>query len=107
MQLPESRFDGIFAKRLAVPCAQPGITEGSAGTVADTEGRAVSCFSSNPRGNNEEGFSRRIATLAFFDLDTCAITSPGRPFEEVGQLLPPAGLPRHKAAVARHRLRKG
>ena len=27
MQLPESRFDGIFAKRLAVPRAQPGITE--------------------------------------------------------------------------------
>jgi hypothetical protein len=52
-------------------------------------------FSSNPRGNNEEGFTDdRYA--CFFDLDTWRdyVTSAG--FEEVGHYYRPPGLPRHK-----------
>jgi hypothetical protein len=37
MQLPESRFHGVFCKRLAVPRTQPGNAEGSAGTAQDIE----------------------------------------------------------------------
>src|SRR6516162_11759049 len=52
-------------------------------------------FSSNPRGNNEEGLSDdRYA--CFFDLDTWRdyVTSAG--FVEVGHYYRPPGLPRHK-----------
>jgi len=50
-------------------------------------------FSSNPRGNNEEGFTDdRYA--CFFDLDTWRdyVTSAG--FEEVRHYYRPPGLPR-------------
>jgi hypothetical protein len=52
-------------------------------------------FSSNPRGNNEEGLSDgRYA--CFFDLETWRdyLTSAG--FEEVGHYYRPPGQPRHK-----------
>jgi hypothetical protein len=57
-------------------------------------------FSSNPRGNNEEGLSDdRYA--CFFDLDTWRdyVTSAG--FVEVGHYYRPPGLPRHKRRGSR------
>jgi hypothetical protein len=94
MQLPESRFDGIFANAslFHVPSQElPGVLLELFRTLRL---RGV-LFSSNPRGNNEEGFSDgRYA--CFFDFDTWRdyVTSAG--FVELHHYYRPPGLPRER-----------
>jgi Methyltransferase domain len=94
MQLPESRFDGVFANASLFHVPSQELPRVLLELFKTLKPRGV-LFSSNPRGNNEEGLSDdRYA--CFFDLDTWRdyVTSAG--FVEVGHYYRPPGLPRHK-----------
>ena len=68
MQLPESRFDGIFANASLFHVPSQELQRVLLELFQTLKPRGV-LFSSNPRGNNEEGFTDdRYA--CFFDLDT-------------------------------------
>src|SRR4029077_17125419 len=68
MQLPRGRFDGIFANASLFHVPSQELPRVLLQLSATLKARGV-LFSSNPRGNNEEGFSDgRYA--CFFDLDT-------------------------------------
>jgi SAM-dependent methyltransferase len=94
LDLPDARFDGIFAN--AVLFHVPGATLPRVlGELrAALKPRGV-LFSSNPRGNNEEGVTRgRFG--AFHDLAAWRryLTEAG--FEELAHYYRPAGLPREQ-----------
>lgn len=94
MRLPVSRFDGVFANAslFHVPSRElPTVLQELHKTLKP---RGV-LFASNPRGNNEEGFSDgRYA--CFFDLDTWRnyVTAAG--FVELDHYYRPPGLPRER-----------
>ena len=92
MRLPESRFDGIFANASLFHVPSQELPRVLLELFRTLKPRGV-LFSSNPRGNNEEGFSDdRYA--CFFDLDTWCdyVTSAG--FVELDHYYRPPGLPR-------------
>src|SRR5260370_30748370 len=94
MQLSESRFDSVFASASLFHVPSQELPKVLLTPIKALKPRGV-LFSSNPRGNNEEGLSGdRYA--CFFDLKTWRdyVTSAG--FEEVGHYYSPPGLPRHK-----------
>jgi SAM-dependent methyltransferase len=94
MRLPQARFDGIFANASLFHVPSQELPRVLLELFESLKPRGV-LFSSNPRGNNEEGFSHgRYA--CFFDLETWRdhVTSAG--FMEVGHYYRPPGLPRHK-----------
>ena len=102
MVLPERRFDGVFANAslFHVPSQElPRILLELRETLRP---RGI-LFCSNPRGNNEEGFSDGRYSC-FFDLDTWRNYVRSAGFFEVGTLLPPAGTSAPAAAVARDRM---
>jgi SAM-dependent methyltransferase len=87
MHLPESRFDGVFANASLFHVPSQEIPKVLLQLLKTLKPRGV-LFSSNPRGNNEEGLSDdRYA--CFFDLDTWRdyVTSAG--FVEVGHYYRP------------------
>jgi len=94
MQLPEGRFDGIFANAslFHVPSQElPRVLL----ELYETLKPGGVLFSSNPRGSNEEGWSDgRYA--CFFDLDTWRdyVTAAG--FVELDHYYRPPGLPRER-----------
>jgi 2-polyprenyl-3-methyl-5-hydroxy-6-metoxy-1,4-benzoquinol methylase len=68
MQLPESRFDGVFANASLFHVPSQEMPKVLLKLLKTLKPRGV-LFSSNPRGNNEEGLSDdRYA--CFFGLDT-------------------------------------
>ena len=94
MDLPEGRFDGVFANAslFHVPSQElPRILIELSATLRP--GGVLFC--SNPRGNNEEGFSGERYGC-FFDLDTWRnfVTAAG--FLELQHYFRPPGLPRHQ-----------
>ena len=90
MRLPESRFDGVFANASLFHVPSQELPRVLRELFKALKPRGA-LFSSNPRGNNEEGLSDdRYA--CFFDLDTW------RGFAELGHYYRPPGLPRHKQA---------
>jgi len=94
MRLPEGRFDGIFANASLFHVPSQELPRVLLELCKSLKPRGV-LFSSNPRGNNEEGFSDG-RYVCFFDLDTWRdhVTSAG--FVEVDHYYRPPGLPRHK-----------
>ena len=94
LQLPAEYFDGIFANAslFHVPSQElPRVMQELCKTLKP---RGV-LFSSNPRGNNEEGLSEgRYA--CFFDLNTWRdyVTAAG--FDELDHYYRPPGLPRER-----------
>ena len=92
MRLPLSRFDGVFsnASLFHVPSADlPTVLQGLHKTLKP---HGV-LFSSNPRGNNEEGFSEgRYA--CFYDLDTWRDHVSSAGFVELDHYYRPPDLPR-------------
>ncbi len=82
MVLPECRFDGVFANASLFHVPSQELPRGV-------------LFCSNPRGNNQEGFSGNRYSC-FFDLDTWRhyVTAAG--FLEVQCYYRPPGLPCHK-----------
>jgi SAM-dependent methyltransferase len=94
MALPEGGFDGVFANAslFHVPSAElPRVLREIAATLKP---RGV-LFCSNPRGNNEEGFSNGRYGC-FFDLDTWRGHVMAAGFVEVQHYYRPAGQPRDR-----------
>ena len=94
MQLPESRFDGVFANASLFHVPSQELAMVLLELFKTLKPRGV-LFSSNPRGNNEEGLNDgRYA--CFFDLDTWRdyVTSAG--FVELDHYYRPPGLPRER-----------
>jgi len=94
MELPESRFDGIFANASLFHVPSQELPRVLAGLSETLRPRGV-LFCSNPRGNNEEGLSGDRYSC-FLDHDTwCSyVTTAG--FFRVRHYYRPPGLPRHK-----------
>ncbi|MDC0191323.1 class I SAM-dependent methyltransferase [Rhodospirillales bacterium] len=94
MNLPECRFDGVFANAslFHVPSQElPRILLEVSNTL---KSRGV-LFCSNPRGNNEEGLGGSRYSC-FFDLDTWRDYVVDAGFIEVHHYFRPTGLPRHR-----------
>ena len=94
MNLPEHRFDGVFANAslFHVPSQElPRILLEVSNTL---KSRGV-LFCSNPRGNNEEGLGGSRYSC-FFDLDTWRGYVVDAGFIEVRHYFRPTGLPRHR-----------
>ena len=94
LELPEGRFDGVFANAslFHVPSQELPRVLRELHTCLKPDGVL---FSSNPRGNNEEGFSGDRYSC-FFDFDTWRdhVTVAG--FIEVMHYYRPPGRPRHQ-----------
>ncbi len=94
MQLPESRFDGIFANASLFPVPSQELPRVLLELHKTLKLRGV-LFSSNPRGNNNEGFSDgRYA--CFFDSDTWHGYMISAGFVELHHYYRPPGLPRER-----------
>jgi len=94
MDLPENRFDGVFANAslFHVPSQElPGVLTDISKTL---KSRGV-LFSSNPRGNNEEGWGHDRYSC-FFDFETWREYALRAGFSEIQNFYRPAGQPRHK-----------
>ena len=94
MKLPASRFDGIFANASLFHVPSQELPRVLLQLFTALKIRGV-LFSSNPRGNNEEGLSDdRYA--CFFDYNTWHdyVTAAG--FVELSHYYRPPGLPCHK-----------
>jgi len=94
LELPAGRFDGVFANAALqhVPAQElPRVLDK---LHASLKPRGA-LFSSNPRGENVEGWNRGRYS-AYHDLETWRryVTAAG--FEEVGHYYRPAGLPREQ-----------
>jgi SAM-dependent methyltransferase len=94
MELPESRFDGIFANASLFHVPSQELPRVLAELSETLRPRGV-LFCSNPRGNNEEGLSGDRYSC-FLDRDTWCnyVTAAG--FFRVRHYYRPPGLPRHK-----------
>ena len=94
MQLPESRFDGIFANASLFHVPSQELPRILLELHKTLKPRGV-LFSSNPRGNNEEGFSDgRYA--CFFDFETWHDYMISAGFIQLHHYYRPPGLPRER-----------
>jgi len=94
LNLPENRFDGVFANAslFHVPSQElPRILLELRATLKP--GGVL--FSSNPRGQNEEGWNR-VRYGAYHDLDAWRGFMLGAGFVELTHYYRPAGLPREQ-----------
>ena len=94
MELPESRFDGVFANAALfhVPSQElPRVLD----EIAETLRPRGVLFCSNPRGHNEEGWSGDRYSC-FFDLNTWRNYLCDAGFVELNHYYRPPGLPHHK-----------
>ena len=105
MDLPESRFDGVFANASLFHVPSQELPRVLLELSRTLKPRGV-LFCSNPRGNNEEGLSGDRYSC-FFDLTTWRdfVTAAG--FMEVRHYYRPPGLPRYKQCWLATVLRKG
>jgi SAM-dependent methyltransferase len=94
LDLPPGRFDGIFANASLFHVPRPALPEVLRRLHACLKPRGV-LFSSNPRGNNQEGMQGERYGC-YFDLPTWRgyVTAAG--FTELGHYYRPPGLPRHQ-----------
>ncbi|MEQ1803340.1 MAG: class I SAM-dependent methyltransferase [Gammaproteobacteria bacterium] len=94
LSLPEERFDGIFANAslFHVPTADlPRVL----GELRATLKPGGVLFSSNPRGDNREGWSNGRYGV-YHDLESWRRYVTGAGFSEIGHYYRPAGLPREQ-----------
>jgi SAM-dependent methyltransferase len=94
MALPESRFDGVFANASLFHVPSQELPRVLLELSKTLKPRGV-LFCSNPRGNNEEGFSGDRYSC-FFDFDTWSNYVSAAGFIELRHYYRPAGLPRHR-----------
>jgi SAM-dependent methyltransferase len=92
LDLPENRFDGIFANASLFHVPSTDLPHVLVELRKTLKPRGV-LFSSNPRGNNEEG-CYRDRWCAYHDLDTWRRFVTGAGFTELEHYYRPAGLPR-------------
>ena len=92
LDLPQSRFDGIFANAALFHVPSRALRRVLQQLHATLRPGGV-LFSSNPRGNNEEGwFNGRYCV--YHDLAGWRDFLAGADFEEIAHFYRPAGLPR-------------
>ncbi len=94
LELPESRFDGVFANASLFHVPSQELPRVMRELHASLKPDGV-LFCSNPRGNNEEGFSGDRYSC-FFDLETWRDYVIAAGFIEIKHYYRPPGLPRHK-----------
>ncbi len=94
LELPESRFDGVFANASLFHVPSQELPRVLRELHACLKPDGV-LFSSNPRGNNEEGFSGDRYSC-FFDFDTWRNHVAAAGFIEVKHYYRPPGRPRHQ-----------
>ena len=94
LNLPNERFDGIFANAslFHIPCQE--LSRVLKELNATLKPRGV-LFSSNPRGSNQEGWSDDRYG-AFHDLEAWRRYATGAGFTELAHYYRPAGLQRHE-----------
>ena len=92
MELPDSRFDGVFANASLFHVPSHELPRVLAELSDALRPRGI-LFSSNPRGNNEEGMCGGRYSC-FFDLDTWRRYLTAAGFDEVRHYYRPEGLPR-------------
>jgi SAM-dependent methyltransferase len=94
MTLPESRFDGVFANASLFHVPSQELPRVLLELSQSLKPQGV-LFCSNPRGNNEEGFSGDRYSC-FFDLETWRNYVSAAGFVEVQHYYRPLGLPLHQ-----------
>jgi len=103
LDLPAGRFDGVFANAALFHVPAQELPRVLRELHATLKPRGV-LFSSNPRGQNEEGWNRGRYG-AYHDLETWRGYLRAAGFEEIEHYYRPAGLPREQqpwlAVVAR------
>jgi SAM-dependent methyltransferase len=92
LDLPEQRFDGIFANASLFHVPAQELPRVLRELYASLKPRGV-LFASNPRGDNEEGWSGERYG-AYHDLETWRRYVSGAGFVELTHYYRPAGLPR-------------
>ena len=102
LDLPDGRFDGVFANAALFHVPSQELPRVLRELRATLKPRGV-LFSSNPRGNNEEGWNRGRYG-AYHDLETWRRYLSAAGFVELDSLLPPAGPAAGTAAVAGERV---
>jgi len=105
MELPESRFDGVFANASLFHVPSQELPRVLAELSETLRPRGV-LFCSNPRGNNEEGLSGDRYSC-FFDHATWRNYATAAGFFQVRHYYRPPGLPRHKQSWLATVWRKG
>ena len=94
LDLPAGRFDGVFANAVLFHVPTQELPRALRELRAALKPRGV-LFSSNPRGNNEEGWDRGRYG-AYWDLATWRHHLSGAGFVELAHYYRPAGLPRER-----------
>ena len=94
MDLPEHRFDGVFANASLFHVPSQELPRILLEVSTTLKSRGV-LFCSNPRGNNEEGLEGSRYSC-FFDLDTWRDYVIDAGFIEVRHYFRPTGLPRDR-----------
>ena len=92
LDLPEERFDGVFANASLFHVPSDAIPRVLFALHATLRPGGV-LFSSNPRGNNEEGWNGERYG-AYHDLERWRRFTTGAGFIEIDHYYRPAGLPR-------------
>jgi SAM-dependent methyltransferase len=91
LALPAARFDGIFANASLFHVPSVDLPRVLRELAAALKPRGV-LFSSNPRGDNEEGWSGQRYGC-YWDLTRWREVVTAAGFEEIGHYYRPAGLP--------------
>jgi SAM-dependent methyltransferase len=92
LDLPDERFDGIFANASLFHVPTGELPRVLKELRASLKPRGI-LFSSNPRGNNEEG-CRHGRHCVYHDLETWLLYMQDSGFTELEHYYRPAGLPR-------------
>jgi 2-polyprenyl-3-methyl-5-hydroxy-6-metoxy-1,4-benzoquinol methylase len=94
LDLPKHRFDGVFANAVLFHVPRQELPRVLLELHASLKPRGV-LFSSNPRGNNEEGWSNGRYG-AYHNLETWRQFLSAAGFLELAHYYRPAGLPREQ-----------
>lgn len=94
LKLPAGRFDGVFANAALFHVPSQELPRVLRELHAMLKPRGV-LFSSNPRGNNEEGWNQERYG-AYWDLETWRRYLTAAGFAELTHYYRPAGLPRER-----------
>lgn len=105
LDLPENRFDGIFANASLFHVPSAELPRVLSELRAALKPRGV-LFSSNPRGSNEEGWYHRRYCV-YHDLESWRRYLRGAGFYELDHYYRPAGLPRERQPWLASVWRKG
>ena len=105
LELPSGKFDGVFANASLFHVPGQELPRVLGGLRAALKPRGV-LFSSNPRGNNEEGWNRGRYG-AYWDYDTWRRYLVDAGFEELEHYYRPPGLPREQQPWLASVWRKG